>query len=150
MIVYSKKSQAIFDSLDPRLQKVLLYIKDVLEIDHSLLCGHRGKEEQDKAYLGGNSKVQWPNSKHNTYPSLAVDVVPYIRLGSAKGGVHWHNEDQQIRENYYRDMVRLATIIQMVAKLVFQTELRWGGDFNKNWVISDQNWLDFPHIEVVE
>jgi len=25
----------------------------------------------------GASELKWPNSKHNSYPSLAVDVVPH-------------------------------------------------------------------------
>jgi peptidoglycan L-alanyl-D-glutamate endopeptidase CwlK len=45
--------------------------------DVTVLCGHRGKAEQDKAFADGASKLRWPNSKHNQTPSLAVDLAPY-------------------------------------------------------------------------
>lgn len=45
--------------------------------DITVLCGHRGQAEQDKAYADGSSKKQWPGSKHNALPSLATDAAPY-------------------------------------------------------------------------
>jgi len=45
--------------------------------DVSVLCGHRGQVEQDWAYKQGNSKLPWPKSKHNSFPSRAVDLAPY-------------------------------------------------------------------------
>jgi len=149
-VVYSEKSQAAFDSLDPRHQRILLYIKDVLEIDHSVLCGFRGEAEQTEAYLTGASELKWPQSLHNGFPSLAVDVVPYTRIPSAKGGVHWHHEDPKIKEDYYREMVRFATIYQFVGKLIFNTEIRWGGDWGKDWSLMDNKFNDYPHLEIAD
>jgi len=45
--------------------------------DISVLCGYRGKAEQDKAVADGASETPWPRSKHNRLPSDAVDVVPF-------------------------------------------------------------------------
>jgi peptidoglycan L-alanyl-D-glutamate endopeptidase CwlK len=46
--------------------------------DITVLCGWRGKEEQDEAFRRGTSKLVWPKSKHNRMPySLAVDLAPY-------------------------------------------------------------------------
>lgn len=45
--------------------------------DITVLCGHRGKAEQNRAFLDGNSKLDWPHSRHNKTPSLAVDIAPY-------------------------------------------------------------------------
>jgi peptidoglycan L-alanyl-D-glutamate endopeptidase CwlK len=45
--------------------------------DITVLCGHRGSREQDKAVADGASQTPWPRSKHNRTPSDAVDVVPY-------------------------------------------------------------------------
>lgn len=44
--------------------------------DFTVICGHRNKADQDKAFKGGFSKVKWPNSKHNKTPSLAFDACP--------------------------------------------------------------------------
>lgn len=150
MVVYSERSQKCFDELDPRLQRVLLYIKDVLQIDHAIIQGYRGEEDQNAAFASGASQLRYPQSKHNRIPAAAVDVIPYIRLSFAKGGVHWHNEDPLVKEAYYRDMVRLATIIQLVARLIFNLELRWGGDWDRDWTISDNKFNDFPHLEIAD
>lgn len=41
-----------------------------------VICGHRGRVEQHQAFVDGKSKLDWPSSRHNTYPSQAVDVAP--------------------------------------------------------------------------
>lgn len=45
--------------------------------DFSIICSHRGQEEQKSAYLSGASKAKFGQSAHNFYPSFAVDVYPY-------------------------------------------------------------------------
>jgi peptidoglycan L-alanyl-D-glutamate endopeptidase CwlK len=45
--------------------------------DVTVVCGHRGKAEQDHCFAIGTSKLKWPMSRHNVYPSLAVDLAPY-------------------------------------------------------------------------
>jgi len=42
-----------------------------------VLCGFRDEEAQNILFKSGNSEKQFPKSKHNVFPSLAVDVVPY-------------------------------------------------------------------------
>lgn len=48
-----------------------------LVTDVSVLCGFRDKKEQDEAFKNKASKLQWPKSKHNVLPSMAVDLAPY-------------------------------------------------------------------------
>lgn len=55
--------------------------------DLTVLCGYRGKDEQEKAYREKASKLQWPKSKHNVTPSLAVDIAPYPIDWSTRTGV---------------------------------------------------------------
>lgn len=45
--------------------------------DMTVLCGFRGKDEQDAAVASGASESPWPLSKHNRMPADAVDVSPY-------------------------------------------------------------------------
>jgi hypothetical protein len=52
--------------------------------DIAVLCGHRGRAEQEQAFAAGASKLRWPNSKHNRTPALAVDLAPYP--------IDWQNE----------------------------------------------------------
>ena len=149
-VIYSERSQEAFDTLDLRLQRILLYIKNVLCIDHSVLEGYRDEITQNRYYEQRPriTSLKWPYSSHNPYPSKAVDVVPYIRLKNKKGGIHWHDEDIVIRENYYREMVRFATIFQMVGLLQFETEITWGGDWNNDYSLMDNRFMDYPHLEL--
>ena len=151
-VTYSANSQKAFDSCSPKLQQVLLYIKDVLEIDHSVLCGHRGEDEQNALFFASppRTHVKWPDSKHNPFPSEAVDVVPYVRIPNRFGGIHWHDKDKNIRDMYYREMVRFATIFQIVALVKFDLKTRWGGDWDKDWSLMDNKFNDYPHHELVE
>jgi len=151
-VIYGKRSQAAFDTLHENHQKVLLYIKHVLKIDHSVLEGHRGEETQNEYFHSDppRTTLQWPNSKHNLLPSLAVDVVPYVRIPGKKGGIHWHDPDPKIREAYYREMVRFATIYQLAGKLVFGFSIRWGGDWDRDWSVMDNRFNDYPHQELSE
>lgn len=45
--------------------------------DLTVLCGYRGKAEQDKAFRDGASKLLYPHSKHNRVPAMAVDIAPF-------------------------------------------------------------------------
>lgn len=45
--------------------------------DFSILDGHRNEKAQTKAFDNGFSHLKYPNSKHNLFPSLAIDIAPY-------------------------------------------------------------------------
>ena len=150
-VLYSIRSQKAFDSCCPELQKILLYIKIDLGIDHTVLCGHREEEIQNSLYYASppKTKVKWPDSNHNILPSDAVDAVPYVKLPNRYGGIHWHDKNKIIRESYLREMVRFASIFQMVALLKFDIETRWGGDWDRDWSLIDNVFNDYPHHEVI-
>lgn len=75
MAKFSKRSLGNLASVDPRL--VAIAEEVIKHFDFVVICGHRNKADQEKAYKGGFSKVRWPNSKHNKSPSLAIDCYPY-------------------------------------------------------------------------
>jgi peptidoglycan L-alanyl-D-glutamate endopeptidase CwlK len=81
----------------------------------------------------GNSKVKWPNSKHNSKPSRAVDIAPYIN-----GKLSWKDED----------CVALSKHILGVASRL-GVPLRWGGDFNMDGDKTKYDAWDKPHYELV-
>ena len=117
---FSDISTKRLQSCDDRLQKLFKAV--ILDADCSILCGHRGKEEQDKAYAEGFSKVQFPNSKHNTFPSMAVDAMPYP--------INWMDLDR---------IHAFANIVRAKAKEM-GIEVRWGGEF--------VSFKDYPHWEL--
>jgi len=129
---WSSNSLAVWNTLDPRLQYVVNEL--LVKMDVSLLAGHRGQREQDAYFGAGTSKVQWPNSKHNTLPSLAVDLQPYpmptnpLELWTALGY-----------------MAGLAKGIGERRGI----KLRWGGDWDGDGDVTDNKFDDLFHLEIV-
>ena len=74
---FSKESLYRLDTCHPVLKLLMIRVLDTSPRDMTILCGHRGEADQNDAYSKGNSKLRWPQSKHNSMPSLAVDVAPY-------------------------------------------------------------------------
>ena len=59
---------------DPRLQAIAV---EVIKVhDFAVDCGHRDEADQEAAVARGCSKVHFPNSKHNGWPSKALDFHP--------------------------------------------------------------------------
>ncbi len=81
------------------LQRLIRAYEQVSPRDFTVLCGTRGRLEQEAAFASGASKVHWPNSKHNRVPSLAVDIAPYP--------VNW--KDTAAFEAQRREVLALAT-----------------------------------------
>jgi len=119
---FSEASQSKLATCDRRIHHILYAA--IGFTDFSVLCGHRGKESQNKAYANNKSRRQWPDSLHNVQPSLAVDIAPYP--------IDWND----IRRFYY-----LAGVILTVAKL-FDVPLEWAGHWKDPW--------DFGHFELKE
>lgn len=113
--------------------------------DNTILVGHRSKEEQVKAYTSGRSQVKWPDSKHNTYPSMAVDVSPWP---IPKGwGAQTRDELEKFR--YFAFYVcGVADALQQAG--VIRHTVRWGGDWDGDNDVLDNKFEDLVHFELVE
>jgi hypothetical protein len=112
----------------PKLQRVFNEV--IKHFDCSVIEGYRLKEEQDAAYHNGRTKVQWPDSKHNTYPTQAVDVIPWP--------VNWKDTERF----YY-----FAGFVKGIARSM-GIKLRWGGDWDSDTEVKDQDFNDLPHFEL--
>ena len=119
---FSERSLNNLNTCDPDLIK--LFTEVIKVYDCSILCGHRNEEDQNKEYLEGNSKAEWPNSKHNSLPSQGVDVVPYP--------VDWEDLSRQHR---------FATTVYDIA-MKLGIRVRWGGMF--------KSFYDSPHWQVIK
>ncbi len=93
-------------------------------MDFSVICGNRKKEDQDKAHEEGYSEVEWPNSRHNTFPSKAVDILPYPSGWQDIGKFH-----------------ELAGVIKTIAHQK-DIKIRWGGNF--------KSFFDGAHFELIQ
>lgn len=118
---FSTRSKERLATCHPDIQKVLN--EAIKHYDFSVIWGHRGKEAQNRAYEDGNSKLKWPQSRHNSQPSEAVDIVPYPGA--------FDNTD----EEFYL----MATYVYRAAAKV-GVRLTWGG----HW----RSFKDLAHFEL--
>ena len=100
-------------------------------MDFTVLQGTRSKEEQDDLFAKGLSKVRYPNSKHNTVPSLAVDLAPYP--------IDW------------KDSIAFSHLAGIVRSCAadFGHGGRWGGDWDNDGESNDQSFMDIGHFELL-
>jgi peptidoglycan L-alanyl-D-glutamate endopeptidase CwlK len=117
---FSSHSLAQLKSCDDRLQEIMN--RAIKEYDFSILCGYRNEHDQNEAYDTGHSKLKWPKSMHNRFPSLAVDIAPYP--------INWS------------DSVAFCELSQIIKRIAeeLMIPIVWGGDF--------AHFVDMPHWEL--
>jgi len=99
--------------------------------DMSVLEGFRDEERQNQMVEDGKSQLPWPRSRHNSFPSMAVDVAPYV------GGISWD------WTYYYPLADHIKTVwqrLQMDGQTTGQYDLEWGGDWT--------SFKDGPHWQL--
>jgi peptidoglycan L-alanyl-D-glutamate endopeptidase CwlK len=128
MPVFSQRSLSKLETCHEDLQR--LFKEVVKHIDCTILQGTRGEEEQNEYFAKGLSKVKYPNSKHNSLPSMAVDVAPYP--------IDWNDKE---RFYYFAGIVKgIAT--QMGIDLIS------GCDWDNDNDLRDQSFMDLPHYQL--
>ncbi|ANB27650.1 peptidase [Alteromonas stellipolaris] len=139
MFPYGKTSQSRLNTCHADIQTIWNELSKY--INTSVFCGHRGKAEQNEAFEQGLSELAWPNSKHNAYPSMAIDSGPYfVRLG---------NTD-------WKDEVAFGVFaghVMLVARQLYKQKkithlVRWGGDWDMDGRSRDERFRDLPHFEL--
>ena len=138
MSSYSLASQQKLDTCHPDLQALFFYV--VLGYDNTIVCGHRGQLEQEEAFANGYSQLQWPQSKHNKYPSMAVDAVPY-----EKGHLDWSKTQSANFAGYVKGMADLLFRMSIISHRV-----RCGVDWNMDSDVDDTKFWDGAHFELIE
>ena len=130
---FGKKSRQRLATCHEDLQD--LFNEVVKTYDCTVTCGHRGKQDQNKAFNEGRSKVKFPKGRHNSSPSKAVDVYPYP--------VNMENFDR---------MIHFAGFVLGKAKSM-EINIKWGRDWNSDWYLNDKNktkFKDYPHFELIK
>jgi peptidoglycan L-alanyl-D-glutamate endopeptidase CwlK len=125
---FGRRSRKNLETCHEDLQE--LFNEVIKFFDCTVIQGHRGKEEQNKYFDEGKSKVKYPKGRHNANPSNAVDVVPYP--------IDWKDTDRM----YY-----FAGFVKGIAYKM-GIPIRWGGDWNDNTEVKDTNFKDLPHFEL--
>ena len=154
MNTYSARSRKRLDSCDTRLVRVFETVLPTF--DHSVLEGSRSLDRQRALFNAGKSKTM--NSKHLIRTpaelSRAADVVPYpfdwdfegelvkaVRRGDSA-------ETRRILHNIQRWALFVGHVL--MAAHVLDIKLRWGGDWDGDKDLADQNFDDWPHFEIIE
>ena len=108
-------------------------VDEVIKVyDFSIICSHRGQEEQERAFNNGTSKAHFGQSAHNYFPSFATDVWPYPVPYKQVKGV------KQIDDNSPEWEKMICTFKNAAKRLGIK--ITCGIDF--------KNFRDCPHIEI--
>jgi len=126
---FSQTSKQRLGDCEPELQR--LFKEVIKHYDCTVLCGFRTEEEQNQAYADKRSTKQFPESKHNIYPSMAIDVAPYP--------IDW-NDMERFRH--------FAGFVEGMAASM-GINIRSGGDWDMDHDFKDQRFIDMPHFELV-
>ncbi len=130
---FSNVSKQRLSTCHSDLQRIFNEV--IKHTDCKVLCGMRTESEQELAFLNKHSDVQWPNSKHNSRPSMAADVVKYP--------IVWPDEKIEVKD-YVKQWGRIYRFAGFVLGVASQMDikLKWGGDF--------KNFIDSPHFQLEE
>ncbi len=126
---FNKRSKRILSSCHDELQ--ILFNEVINRYDCTILEGHRSNEEQERLYCQGKSKLKAGKSKHNIYPSHAVDVARYP--------INWND-----KVSFYH----FAGYVKATADLM-DIKIRCGVDWDSDNNLHDQTFFDLPHFELV-
>lgn len=129
MPVFGDRSKANLIQLHPDLQ--LVANEAIKTVDFTIIQGHRGEYDQNKAYAEGKSKAKFGSSAHNYLPAAAFDFIPYPFKG-------WEDK---------AGFIRVARAIVAAGKKL-GIPVRSGSDWNMNNNFNDENFVDTPHIEL--
>lgn len=129
MYKFSNSSEKKLATCHPRLQELMKRV--ILFSDFTILEGERDRQAQNAAFEAGMSKLKFPQSKHNSSPSNAVDIAPFP--------IDWKNRER---------FAFLAGLVLATAKEM-DIPLRWGGDWDKDGELKDNNFDDLVHFELL-
>jgi peptidoglycan LD-endopeptidase CwlK len=126
---FSASSLDKLKTCHPDLQKIFNEV--IKHYDCTIIQGARSAEEQAELFRQGKSKIA-AGGKHNSTPSMAVDVAPCpINWGDKMAFYHF------------------AGFVLGVAA-AFNINVRWGGDWDGDRNLKNQTFFDLPHFELVD
>jgi len=137
MFHFSKISKSRLNTCHEDLRN--LFNEVIKGYDCTIVCGHRGEIEQNEAFANGYSKLQWPNSKHNSMPSDAVDAVPYESN---------HLDWGKLQSAYFAGYVK-GIADNMYYEGQMYHKIRCGLDWDKDNDIDDTDFWDGAHFEII-
>lgn len=140
---FGKRSLENYKTIHPDLQKILAEL--IMQYDFSIIEGHRSAETQQKYFSEGKSKLDGINkkSKHQSYPSLAVDIMPYRKNFNPF-------TDKNGPKAFYYMAGQLKAIAQrLLDEGKISHKVTWGGNWDNDMdFFNDSNFFDLPHFQL--
>lgn len=130
---WSDKSRAKLETCHPDLILLCNEVLRLSPLDVIIIEGHRSDERQLELYRTGQSLLEAGQSKHNKYPSEAVDMAPLVR-----GNIRWGDKDLFCQFSGFVRGIAAGMNIKLIS----------GVDWNGNLMSSDHNFFDGPHYEL--
>lgn len=132
---WSKNSLDQLATIDARLARWLNHLLMVSPVDFTVMEGHRSPERQAQLFEEGKTELKPGHSKHNAYPSRAVDIAPLI-----DGKIPWKDK--------HTWLVFCGFALGVAAEMGLK--LRWGGDWDGDFDTAEHGFWDGPHFELVD
>ena len=131
---FSIQSEQILNSCHPDLRRLFNII--VKTYDCKILQGARSEIEQKKLFAEGKSKLDGviKKSKHQTDKEN-----PFARAVDASPHPYTTNREQ---------LSHFAGYVKAVAEAL-EIKIRWGGDWDNDNDLSDNNFGDLYHFELI-
>ena len=135
---YSFTSKTKLETCHPDLQTLFFYVS--LNYENTIVCGHRGEQEQNEAFASGASQLKYPNSKHNSFPSNAVDAVPY-----EINHLDWGKLQSSFFAGYVKGIAEILFRMSIISH-----KIRCGLDWDNDNDVDDTKFWDACHFELIE
>lgn len=130
---FGRTSKVKLETCHPDLQRVAELVMSWQVMDFTIVWGHRDADAQEQAFRSGNSRVRWPNSRHNSLPCTALDFAPYF-----EGRIPW---DDEFAFCYLAGLFKAAAAVLGI-------DLTWGGDWDSDGSTQDTGLMDLGHVEL--
>jgi len=118
MYYFSKSSKERLETCHPLIQD---WLNEIIKWrDCTVAWGHRGEDEQNEMFASGLSRCKYPESKHNTDPSLAVDVYPYVNGRMVNGS---YDEDDILIDRF----IGFAQAVAALRGIPIKSASEWKG-----------------------
>ena len=153
-----QRSLIQYDTLHPDLRMVVDWALRHCLVAFTITEGHRSVERQHelfksgREFLNGRWKLTKPKlkktnidgyaikGKHNESPSHALDFCVYV---SGKPELAW-----DIPHLTYIGASLVAAGEALYGQGAISHKVRWGGNWDKDGDLADNNFYDRPHVEI--
>ena len=141
VFAFGQRSRSMLYSCHPDLIRLGEEAIATALFDFSCLEGHRN-EESHANLSPSATKVAWKDSKHSLIPSEAVHFGPYPLKFPLP------TDSPATAAKKLAKFYMLAQHILYTARRI-GVEIRWGGDWDRDFALFDQTFDDLMHFELV-